>query len=309
MSHREPVKRVAWGRFGLVGLAGLNLLGVLLPAVSSSGEAVTVDPAETTEATEAPPVEPVEPVEPEKPIPGKSDYARRIAARNAFGLVDPAPPPPPPPEPTPPPVPPKLNTVQLTGFSRWAGERKVYLVVTKQGAKAPDYMDLREGDERSEIRVVSIDDKNETAVIVNAGTEQTLNFKDNGMKPAAGPVLVPGAPPVPNQQPIRVAGVQPIPPPPVTMANRFGPSGPTVVGRGGVVDSSVAVPAPVDFGGQPQPTLGNQFQPIAPPGGVFPGVPSSGLPASMGQNPSINRSRVFNIPPPPLPPVDPVPGQ
>lgn len=231
-----------------------------------------------------------EPAVIEKPVAGKSEYARRISSRNSFGLVDPpkpveTPPPVPPPAPTP------VSNVQLTGFSRWAGEIKVYLMVTKQGAKGPDYFDLREGDERADIKVLQIDDHNEIARISNAGVEQTLNFKDNGTKP--NPTAVPGAP---NPG----AAGNPVPPPPVAAPNRFGGVGPTVVGRGGVVENMHPGQVP-----QIAPTAGiQQPQFNAPNTGasasVNVGAPD--LPAGVGQNPSINRSRVFNIPPPPLPP-------
>lgn len=238
------------------------------------------------------------PAVPVKPPAGKSEYARKISVRNAFALQDPVPvtPPTPPPAPPPPPVP--KSAVQLTGFSRWGGERKVYLVVTKPGAKGPDYFDLREGDERADIKVLQIDERNETVQIVNTGVEETLNFKDNGAKAAAGSV------PVPN-----VAGVQPgaivgqgVPPPPNMNANnRFGGSGPTVVGRGGVVESNPGNP-----GGNAgaQQVFPNNTVPHIQVGG------GSEIPATLpvisgqnGQNPTLNRSRIFNIPPPPLPPV------
>lgn len=229
----------------------------------------------------------------DKPVAGKSEYARRISSRNPFGLVDP-PKPVEPPVVLPPPAPTPVSTVQLTGFSRWAGERKVYLVVTKQGAKTPDYFDLREGDERADIKVLQIDEQNETARISNAGVEQSLNFKDNGTKPGPGGGGVPG---VPNPA---VVG-QGVPPPPISAGNRFGGAGPTVVGRGGVVENVNPTQVPQVF-----PNTGAQRAQFDS-GGTGVTLGTQEMPVSTGQNaapnPTLNRSRIFNIPPPPLPPV------
>ena len=287
MRHRCTVNRVAWGRYGWLLLAGFQLLAVELPAAEASTEPATEPAAE-------------DPVV-EKPLAGKSEIARRIAARNAFGLVEPAPPPVALPPPEPPPPPPKVSNVQLTGFSRWGGERKVYLVVTKQGAKQPEYLDFRENDERGEIRVLQIDEKNETAVIVNAGTEQTLNFKDHGMKP--GGAAPPPPPPGSQRSPTSVAtgrgvvyhppAVLNVPPPPINMANQYGSSGPTVVGRGGYVDSrGINAGASSQVFVQPSPDAGNQFQ----------GGPETSIQPVPIQATPVTRPRIFNIPPPPLPP-------
>ena len=237
---------------------------------------------------------------------GQSTRARAISARNGFGLADPTPPPVvvPPEPPAPPPTPP--SNVQLTGFSRWAGERKVYLIVTKQGAKAPEYFDLREGDERSDIRVLEIDETREIAKIMNTGVEQTLNFKDNGAKPGAGGGPVQAGMPAP---PPGTPGF--VPPPPVVQGNRFGNAGPTVVGRGGEVGQfNPGGGLVTDGGGNTTINLG-QTQPnggVSQNGGVIVGGNSGVIPiqsANPNSNPSPgagqNRPRVFNIPPPPLP--------
>lgn len=235
----------------------------------------------------------------EKVLRGKSEIAQKIAARNAFGLVDPPPPVQPPPPPTPPAPPPQLHTIQLTGFSRWAGERKVYLVVNRQGGKAPEYYDLREGDERGDLRVVQIDDQNETVQVVNNGTEQTLNFKDNGAKSTTPVAGAPGTPGVVGQA---------VPPPPVNMANRFpGGAGPTVVGRGGEVHSVSGNPNQAGGGyGNANPATGFNGGGNPAVGGTFiNGTPvNPEIPAPFTPNPAASRSR-FNIPPPPLPPVNP----
>ena len=264
------------------------LLGILawpLVAQDPPGE-----PAVATDASGNPVVE--------KVLRGKSEMAQKISARNAFGLVDPAPPVQPPPPPTPPAPPPQLHTIHLTGFSNWAGERKVYLVVNRQGGKAPEYYDLREGDERGDIRIVQIDDRNETAQIVNNGTEQTLNFKDNSPNSSTPVAGVPGTPGVVGQ---------PVPPPPMNTANRFpGGAGPTVIGRGGEGHNVSGNPNPAgtEFGNStPGPGFNGGGNPSV--GGTFiNGAPvNPQTPAPITANPAASRSR-FNIPPPPLPPVN-----
>ena len=287
---RHDLGMIWLGRCGL-GTVRVIALGALVWPLLAEDAAVEV-PAESA---------PSAPVE--KPLAGKSEYARKIAVRNAFALQDPVPvTPPAPPLPPPPPPTPK-STVQLTGFSRWGGERKVYLVVTKPGAKSPEYIDLREGDERGDIKVLQIDDRSETAQIVNTGVEETLNFKDNGAKPTGGGGPVPNVAGMPNPG----VPVQGVPPPPNLAQNRFGNNVPTVVGRGGgnVIETPVVNPS------SPQglPINNTAVHPPEGIGGGGGGIPGNisqpggtGQPAQMGQNPTVNRSRIFNIPPPPLPP-------
>lgn len=165
---------------------------------------------------------------------------RQIPLRNGFGIKPPPPPPPPAPEPTPTAPPPPPANVTLTGFSVWQGRKKVYLQITTPGSKAPVFRDLEEGDiTQEDIEIVSIDEKHETAKILNSGQEMILNFKDNGAKPAAGPV--PGAPSIPGAIPSPAIAAIP------SQANRA--AGPTIIGRGGVTDSGSApnaVPAPIN---------------------------------------------------------------
>ena len=276
MTHGCPMKS-AWRTF----LLGISLAGSTGPLT----------------ADDAPPSLP----EVGNSVPkGQSTYARTISTRNGFGLLDPTPPPQPPVvDPTPPPPPKPPSTVQLTGFSRWGGEKKVYLIVTKQGGKAPSYIDLREGEETFDIKAVQIDDQNETAKILNTGIEQTLNFKENGAKPVPG--APGGAPPQPNMQP----GV---PPPPIVAPSRYANAGPTVIGRNGVVNNIGATPPPTASSGTTflvdgVPISNNSGQNPGFQGGALSYNPAVSSASSPNPNPNVTPRRVFNIPPPPLPPV------
>ena len=255
--------------------------------------------------TETPSEETV-PTAPKAPV-GKSEYARKISGRNAFGLQDPVPPAPitPPPAPLPPP-PPKSN-VQVTGFSRWGGKRSVYLMVARPDSKAPKYYTLEEGSEQADIKVLRIDEQNETVVIVNTGVEETLNFKDNGAKAA------PSATPIPNAPGGGNPGAPGSGNAPTPVVNRYvggggtggGASGPTVIGRGGVVDSPAAS-APAASVSPPSLPLNNAVNVVPHPQGDG----SMTLPV-VGSGPGGNvpaPKRIFNIPPPPLPPPLPLPS-
>lgn len=116
---------------------------------------------------------------------------RRLTLRNAFGIK-------PPPEPTPEPPtvvsnPPVSLPIFVTGFSLLRGVKKVYLVVNRPGSKSPEYFTAGEGEEFDGFQVLNIDPKKETVKVMNAGTEATLDFKNNGMKPTANST-VPGGP-------------------------------------------------------------------------------------------------------------------
>ncbi len=186
--------------------------------------------------------------------PTNANPFRLISVRNAFGIKEPVVAPPPIPEapPTPPPVP---SNVTLTGFSLWQGRKKVYLQIAAPGSKAPSYRDMEEGDIQDDIEILSIDEKNEVAKIRNAGQEFTLNFKDNAPKAAAGgQPNQPGGPgmiPSPVTAGVVNAGV-----------NRQQGGGPTVIGRGGVVEggeasgAAQAIPSPGDIPGVAVPTAG-----------------------------------------------------
>lgn len=229
---------------------------------------------------------------------------RQIPLRNGFGIKPPPPPPPSTPEPAPAPPPPPPANVTLTGFSVWQGRKKVYLQITTPGSKAPVFRDLEEGDVTQEdIEIVSIDEKNETAKILNSGQEMVINFKDNGAKPTSGPA--PGAPSIP--------GAIPNPAIAATMPQPSRTTGPTIIGRGGVTDSGAvpnAVPAPINAA-IPATDMGTAI----PVGTAAPVLPSrrvrsdaSGTPSVPANTPVLQpgQERVINgrlIPPPPPLPV------
>ncbi len=157
-----------------------------------------------------------------------------IPARNIFQIKPPPPPPDPvaevpkPPTTTPP-------NVFLTGFSSWKGVKKVYLQVNRPGSKAPDYLDLRVGDLQGEIKILDINDHEETAKILNGDQEILLSFRENGLKANASPV--PGVQGVPN--PANPGGAPPRPPGQTTAG-----SGPAYIGKGGIAQNAGAVPPP-----------------------------------------------------------------
>ena len=157
-----------------------------------------------------------------------------IPARNIFQIKPPPVAPPvepevPKPQATPPP------NVFLTGFSSWKGVKKVYLQVNRPGSKAPDYLDLRVGDLQGEIKILDINDHEETAKILNGDQEILLSFRENGLKANASPV--PGVQGIPN--PANPGGAPPRPPGQTTAG-----SGPAYIGKGGIAHNAAAVPPP-----------------------------------------------------------------
>jgi hypothetical protein len=121
---------------------------------------------------------------------------------------------------------------------------------------------MEEGDIQDDIEILSIDEKNEVAKIRNAGQEFTLNFKDNAPKAAAGGQPnqpgVPGMIPSPVTAGVVNAGV-----------NRPQGGGPTVIGRGGVVEGGDA------GGGAPSIAAPGEIPGVAvPTAGAFPTLPT-----------------------------------
>jgi hypothetical protein len=148
-----------------------------------------------------------------------------ILPRNAFALKDP----PPPPEPPPPaPAPKAPVNILLTGLAEFDDGKRAYLMVNKVGGKGGEslYLTLREGERQEDIEVLQIDGAGESVLIRNNGVESSLNFRDNGNKSAPAPAVPPppGGPTPGANQP---GGNNP----------NANPSGPLVIGRGGVVTS------------------------------------------------------------------------
>jgi hypothetical protein len=246
---------------------------------------------------------------PDSSAPGApaNPYKGIIATRNVFGIRPPAPPPPePPPQPEAPKTPPP--NVFLTGFSSWKGVKKVYLQVTPPGAKFPSYLAMRVGEEQSvgdnqsEIKILEIDEREETAKIVNGGQEFTLNFKENGLK-ATGAPQPPGGVPGPNNNPNGINTPR--------MAGPPGGGGSTFIGRGGAAPNppmNTSLPAPNSQGASGL-TEGN----AGPITAVSRDIPSRRTGTTGGTSPNLTpvsptEPRIINgrvIPPPPPLPVDP----
>ena len=150
-----------------------------------------------------------------------------IPTRNAF-RIQPPPPPPPPVEETPKPPPAPPSNVTLTGFTVWKGRKQVYLQVAAAPGKPADYLTLAEEEAQGDIQVLEIDPRKETVKINNGGQEMTLNFKDNGAKSSAQPPP-PAGPSVPSPVATALASNVRQPQP---------SGGPTVIGRGGVIDNN-----------------------------------------------------------------------
>lgn len=146
-----------------------------------------------------------------------------LTNRNAFGIRPPAPPPAQEVVAPPPAAPPN---VFLTGVSNSGGQKKAYFAINRPGGKTAEYETVFEGEELEDLKVLEIDAKNGSVRTLIGGREVTLNFKDNGLKSAAG-TPVPGVPGRPGAVPTPVA---PVP----TQAPQFNSGGPVVIGRGGV---------------------------------------------------------------------------
>jgi hypothetical protein len=119
----------------------------------------------------------------------------------------------------------------LTGLSFLHGSKRAYLVVNKVGGKQPEYLSVEEGYDSDGLQVIDIDPRKQAVRVRNAGTEVTLNFKDNGLKANAVPVGLPAMPPGRGM------------PPPPNMAVPAQPasaSAPTIIGRGGSAAENVA---------------------------------------------------------------------
>lgn len=114
-----------------------------------------------------------------------------IMHQNPFRLN---PPPPPPAAPAPPP--PDLPTVILSG-TRTTDSKTVamFAVKVKKTAKDPEtttYLSLTEGQTEGPVELLKIAPGGDEVTILNSGTRQVLNMKDNGFgskgaSPAAGP--------------------------------------------------------------------------------------------------------------------------
>lgn len=113
--------------------------------------------------------------------------------------------------------------------------------------KQPDYLVVDEAYDVDGLKVVSIDPKRESLTVVNSGTEVTLNFKDNGMKPGMVPNPPVGGPngvvqPVPG-----LPGNGAIPRPTPQVYAPGSPGAPAVIRRGGMESLPSADPQESDI--------------------------------------------------------------
>jgi hypothetical protein len=154
--------------------------------------------------------------EPTAANPSGNPY-QSIVERNVFGLKEP--PPPAPTEPVKPP-PPKIT---LTGIITMGGKRALLStppVPARTAAEArAQYFTLAEGQRDGELEVLEINERARTVKVSYGGTVETLDFNENGVKPApaaqvgmaaaipqiVGRTVVPAGQPLPATQFSQVA--------------------------------------------------------------------------------------------------------
>ena len=129
----------------------------------------------------------------------------------------------------------------LTGLSFLNGVKHAYLVVNKAGGKQPEYLSVEEGYDGDNLQVLEIDPRKQAVRVRNAGTEVTLNFKDNSLKPNSVPVGGPGGPGMPPNRVPPPPGGYSIPQPMAQAAPAA--TAPTIIGRGGVAAADTAATA------------------------------------------------------------------
>ena len=186
---------------------------------------------------------------------------QRIVEVNSFRLL-PKPPPPPPPDLNPPAAPPA--TIMLTGITTLNGPAKVLLEITDAVTKKVDRPPpLLVGEKQGTVEVVSIDPDKGTVTIRNAGSEMTLTFEKNGIKPTgAAPA------PVPLFQP-PMTGAIPVPVPGNTLSSPgAGHGGGNVIMAGGTHGATpAAIPNPGFV--NPNPAFSSGLIPPRPTRGVL----------------------------------------
>jgi hypothetical protein len=158
-----------------------------------------------------------------------------IIARNPFGLK-PIPPPQAAPPPETPPAAPSRD-IKLTGISTLLGPAKVFIEIidpTTKKTERPSGMLV--GEQQFEVEVLAVDVLNSTVKIRNRGQEATLDFVNNGIKPAAA--APGGAQPNPGGAPTPVHTAFRPPPPPA-----FGAPAATPVSAPAAAPTSRAVVA------------------------------------------------------------------
>lgn len=132
-----------------------------------------------------------------------------IVERNVFNLK----PPPPPPDPNAL-IAQQAPKLTLTGITTILGNKRALITVpsSKPGAPQESLM-LAEGQAQNDVLVMEINEIAGTVKVTNHGTVQTLDFLNNGAKPAPGPAPAPMS--IPNPMPAPPPGnVMPVPPQP-----------------------------------------------------------------------------------------------
>jgi hypothetical protein len=133
-----------------------------------------------------------------------------IVERNPFGLK-PIPTNAPPPGPGQPGGAPVKQNLLLSGIGVDSRGKKAYLVSPATPGKTTNtvYYTLREGDSQGDVKVITIDPKQKTVTVVNAGITSQLDFANNAPPVVGALAAVAGAP---GQRPgvAGQAGVQPM---------------------------------------------------------------------------------------------------
>jgi hypothetical protein len=187
-----------------------------------------------------------------------------IIDRNPFALKPIPPPPPAAAETNSTPPPPPVD-VKLTGITTLLGPPKVFLeIINTQTKKTERPSGMLVGEKQHDVEILAVDVLANTVRIRNGDAETTLDFVNNGVKPAGGPT--PGVPGVPAPHP-GVAPINPVPAPGGMTAAPNLSSGRAVV-AGGVA------PAPIVNPGQPNTVFA---------GGAS-GIPPRPLRADFGNN-------------------------
>jgi hypothetical protein len=156
----------------------------------------------------------------------------------------------------PPPPAEKINA-SLAGFGNLNGQKVAFLAIQPKDAKnGMEYYTLGEGESAPDgydLKVVSVDEENETVKVLNNGQEVAMNFKDNALKGGGGPpVPAPGQPGfIPGANPNLPRAIPINGQPPPGAAGMGG--GPTIIGRGGQVYGGN--PPPLNAAATLQPTV------------------------------------------------------
>jgi hypothetical protein len=201
-----------------------------------------------------------------------------ITDRNVFRLTEP-------PAPAPPPPDVNLPVIKMTGLVKATGEapRALFMSVPKDPKEATAFFNLGEGERQDRLEVIKINEAEESAEVINAGTRTTLSLKEmKESRLAAGPSGPPGQPGQPGQ-----------------------PNG----NPSGIPLSSVVRPQ-LPQSSQPQEQSDNKSDnnSVMIGGGSPPPAANPSAAVTSGQQTSAQRlstTRSLRIPPPPLPAATP----